>query len=293
MILESAPAFHALFTAEQMRATGVDAKIVLQPLRSGVTALFGSGANIAVLDGPEGKLMVDSGFAVSQAEITKSLSKISSQPIRHLVNTHWHFDHTDGNEWIQASGASIIAQAKTRLRMSQEQTIPEFQATFAPSPVAALPSILFEQSLEVRLNGENILIRRYTPAHTDTDASVYFEQADILLTGDTWFNEIYPFTDYNSGGSIDGMIAASAENLELAGPETLVIPGHGKIGTRNDLVEYHEMLLSVRLNVAALKAKGASLEAVLAAQPTKPFDARWGNGFIPSDLFLSFVYRGI
>lgn len=293
MILEMTPTIHALINTEQMRASGVNAKMVIRPLRSGVTTLFGSGANIAVLDGPEGKVLVDSGLAASQAEITKSLSDISSRPIRHLVNTHWHFDHTDGNEWIHALGVSIIGQANTRVRMRQKQIMLEWQGVFGPSPIAAIPAILFEQSLELNLNGEKIRIRRYTPSHTDSDVSVYFEHADVLHTGDTWFNGVYPFIDYNSGGSIDGMIAASEENLALAGSQTLIIPGHGEIGNRNDLVEYREMLLRVRSAVAAMKANGARLEAVIAAHPTAPFDTKWANGFIPPELFTALVYRGI
>ncbi len=143
------------------------------------------------------------------------------------------------------------------------------------------------------LNGETIQLRRYTPAHTDSDISVHFERADILHTGDTWFNGMYPFADYNSGGSIDGMIAASSENLSLAGPETIVLCGHGDVGTRQDLVEYHEMLLSVRDSVAKLKARGSSLEEAIVARPTAPFDANRGDGFIPYDLFVAQVYRGV
>lgn len=293
MFAESLKTLHARYTAEQMLSTGVNAELALKSLRDGVTAIMGSGANIAVLDSSEGKLMVDSGFAVSKPEITRALSSLSASPVRHLLNTHWHFDHTDGNEWIHAEGASIIAHKQTRVRMEQSQAIPEFQAEFSPAPPEALPSILFQDDLNVRFGGESIHLRRYTPAHTDTDISVYFERADILHTGDTWFNGIYPFTDYNSGGTIDGMIAASEENLALAGPETLIVCGHGDIGSRNDLVEYHEMLVTVRSRVATLKASGATLEEVLANRPTASFDPTRADGFVPPELFVSLVYRGL
>jgi glyoxylase-like metal-dependent hydrolase (beta-lactamase superfamily II) len=236
---------------------------------------------------------VDSGYATSEGQIRAALDQISSEPLRHLVNTHWHFDHTDGNQWMHLAGARIVAQLQTRVRMSSTQSIPEFDAYLEPSPTAALPEILFSERYALSVDDEIILLRRYTPAHTDSDISVFMERANVLQTGDTWFNGYYPFIDYNSGGSIDGLVAASKQNLQLADDQTVIVPGHGNVGYRQDLVKFHEMLSATREAVLALKRTGRSVEAVVAARPTAEFDADWGGGFIGPDLFTRLIHRGV
>lgn len=283
----------AKFTAEQMLSTGIRANITALELRSDITVLSGSGANIVVLDDPEGKILVDSGFAVSRPELKTSLAAISPHQAKYLVNTHFHFDHTDGNEWLHEVGATIVSHAQTRLRLSLTQTIPAFRSVRRPSPVAALPTVTFEKQMQLEVRDETLLFKRYTPAHTDSDIAVYFERHDVLHTGDTWFNDIYPFVDYDGGGSIDGLIAATRENLELAGPKTLVVPGHGSVGTRDDLRDFYDMLLETRCEVALLKASGLPIENVLERRPASRFDAKYGQGFIPYDLFIYQVYEGV
>lgn len=283
----------ALLTAAQMKAAGATAKVATIPLRSGLSLLAGAGGNILVLSGADGLLAVDSGLCTAQAQITKALAALAREPLRYLVNTHCHFDHTGGNEWMHSAGATIIAQERTRLRMSSTQNIPAFDVVVPPSPPSALPTVLFPQSQTLAVDDEVIQLRRHTPAHTDTDISVFFPNANVLHTGDTWFHDEYPLVDYDNGGSIRGMLAASAENLSLANSETIVIPGHGEAGDRNDLFDFHEMLLSVCDEVAALKKSGCSMEAVVAAKPTLPFHETWAGGFISPDLFTSLVYRGL
>ncbi|KAA6465190.1 MBL fold metallo-hydrolase [Acidobacteria bacterium AB60] len=288
----SADAQRAAVTAAQMREDGARAKIEVRPLRAGVSALMGSGGNILVTSGPDGKLAVDSGYATSKRQIERALSSISSEPLRHLINTHWHFDHTDGNEWMHKARALIVAQAKTRTRMSSHQVIPAFDAVLPPSPAAALPSIIFEDARKMRINGSDIHLQRYTPAHTETDISVFFPEANVLHTGDTWFNGYYPFIDYDSGGSIHGFLKAASENLSLADQETIVVPGHGEPGHRSDLVAFEEMLQSVYVNVEAQKKSGRPLAVVIESKPTSQFDAKWGGGFITPALLISLMYRG-
>jgi glyoxylase-like metal-dependent hydrolase (beta-lactamase superfamily II) len=283
----------ASITAAQMRAGGATTKIAIVPVRNNVKALTGSGGNILVLPGPDGKISVDTGFATSRMQITQALEAISPETLRHVIDTHWHFDHTDGNEWMHEAGATIIAQEKVRERMGSSQTIPAFDAVLPPSPAAALPSIVFAQSHEVALNGEVIRLRRLTPAHTDTDISVLFTNANVLHTGDTFFNGYYPFIDYNSGGSIEGLLAASKENLSVADEKTVVVPGHGELGTRKDLVEFDEMIVTVHDEVKRLKKSGRSLEEVIAAKPTAKFDAKWGGGFISSSFVTVLVFVGV
>ena len=230
--------------------------------------ISGSGGNILVLPGKSGKLMVDSGFATSRRQVSEALASLSTDPIRMLVNTHWHFDHTDGNEWVHSAGAAIVAQAKTLQRMRREQTIPEFEGVYPPSPAGALPTVTFDRNKRIDHNGKQIVLTRYTPAHTDTDIAVQVVDADVLHTGDTWFNGFYPFIDYNSGGSIDGMIAAAEENLNLATRSTIVVPGHGATGSREDLTEFHRMLVDVRASVSKLKRAGTPVDDVISQKPT-------------------------
>jgi glyoxylase-like metal-dependent hydrolase (beta-lactamase superfamily II) len=283
----------ASLTTAQMRAGGAKAQLSVKPLRKNVSMVSGSGGNVLVLSGKEGKLAVDSGFATSKVQMEQAFSGISDEPLKLLVNTHWHFDHTDGNVWMHATGATIISHSQTLDRMSHSQVIPEFEGIYPPSPRGALPTVTFEHTKVLQVNGDELRLARHTPAHTDSDISVYFTGADILHTGDTWFNGIYPFIDYNTGGSIDGMIAASKENLEIAGRSTVVVPGHGASGGRDDLAAFHQMLVDMRTSIASLKRSGASAQEVLARKPTTPYDKVWGSGFISPDLFASLVYRGV
>ena len=277
----------------QGRAAGATARIVTQTLRGNVSVLMGSGGNIAVLPGKDGKLLVDAGYATSQPQITAALDALSGDPIRHLINTHWHFDHTDGNEWLHAAGATILAQNKTKTRLSTTQTIAALNATFPPSPQGAIPTETFEDRQTLHLNGATLQLHHYEPAHTDTDISIRFTEADILHAGDTWFNGFYPFIDYSSGGSINGMIRATERNLAETGANTIIIPGHGPVGTKAELTQYRDVLLAARDRVAALKKQGHSLQEVVAAKPMAEYDAKWGAGFMPTPVFLGLVYQGV
>ncbi len=282
----------AVITALQMRAEAATAKISVLPLRGGVTTLTGSGGNILVTSGTDGKLAVDSGFATSKAHIEAALAGISSEPLRHLINTHWHFDHTDGNEWMHKAGAQITAVMRTRMRMSRHQDIPAFAAVLPPSPVAALPTNLFSEKETLYINGGRVELKAYAPAHTDTDISVFFPEANVLHTGDTWFNGFYPFIDYDSGGDLQGLLNAASVNHALADQESIVVPGHGSPGNRNDLSDFQEMLHSIQHEVATQKKAGKPLQAVINSKPTARFDAKWAGGYISPALFVALVYRG-
>jgi glyoxylase-like metal-dependent hydrolase (beta-lactamase superfamily II) len=275
------------------RAGAADAKITTQKLRGNVSVLMGSGGNIAVLPGPEGKVLVDSGISTSQKHIQEALAAISADPIEHLINTHWHYDHTDGNLWMHAAGATILAHEKTRQRMSTPQTIELFHATFPAEPAGALPALSFSDEHTLQINDTSLHLEHYDPAHTDTDISVHFTDADVLHTGDTWFNGVYPFIDYSTGGHIDGMINATKRTLETGTTSTIVIPGHGPVGNKQQVAESLEMLSSVRAKVADLKKQGKGLDEVIAAKPTAAFDDKWGKGFTTPEMFTRFVYQGV
>ena len=275
------------------REAAASAKITTQKLRGNVSVLTGSGGNIAVLPGPQGKLLVDTGISTSRPQITEALTAISADPIEHLINTHWHYDHTDGNLWIHSTGAKIIAHEKTRFRLANPQTIALFNATFPALPADALPTLIFADDDMLTTNNETIHLQHYDPAHTDTDISVHFTDSDVLHTGDTWFNGAYPFIDYSTGGHIDGMIRATKRNLATGTTSTIVIPGHGPVGNKTQLSDSLDMLTAIREKVATLKQQGKSADESVAAKPTAAFDGKWAKGFVTPDMFVKLVYQGV
>jgi len=269
------------------------AKIQVYPLRRNVSVLQGSGGNIAVLTGRSGKLLVDAGFTVSRPRISDALNSLNSDPIKHLINTHWHFDHTDGNEWLHSAGAAIIAHENTRKHLSTQTRVEGWSYTFPPAPPGAIPTRLFDHEHRLHLNETDIVLKHYAPAHTDSDISVIFEEADIIHVGDTWWNRFYPFIDYSTGGNIDGMIHATERNLSVVTDKTIIIPGHGPVGNNAGLTEYHDMLVAIRNSVADLKKQGRSLAETIAAKPTAAYDTKWGQFLITPAVFTGLVYSGV
>jgi glyoxylase-like metal-dependent hydrolase (beta-lactamase superfamily II) len=268
--------------------------IVTHKLRNNISVLEGSGGNVAVLTGPDGKVLIDAGIAVSRPQMSKALDALGSDPVTHLVNTHWHFDHADGNEWLHAAGAKIIAQANTRKHLSEVQRVEDWDYNFLPLSAGGIPSEIFASEHSLKLNGASIGLKYYGPAHTDSDISVTFAEANIVHVGDTFWNGIYPFIDHSTGGSIDGMIAASDANLAATNNDTIIIPGHGKpVSNRAELQEFRDMLVAIRDNVAALKKQGKSRDETVAAKPTAAFDAKWGQFVIDPGFFTKIVYEGV
>jgi glyoxylase-like metal-dependent hydrolase (beta-lactamase superfamily II) len=289
---------HRLFGAEESlvvaaRKAGESANIIVQALRGNVSALIGSGGNIAVLPGGDGKLIIDSGFLGTRSKITNALSSLSPDPIKHLINTHWHFDHTDGNEWMHSAGATITAHENTRKHLSASTRVEDWNFTFPASPAGAIPTEVFTADKTLHLNGATIALKYYGSSHTDGDVSAYFVEADVLHTGDTWWNGHFPFIDYSTGGSLDGMMKAAGTNLAMVTDKTVVIPGHGPVGGKAEMMEYREILTTIRDRVAALKGEDKSLHEIVAAKPTAAYDAKWGKGFVNGELFTKLVYKGL
>ena len=277
-----------------IRDAAATAEIKVHPLRGNVTVLEGSGGNVAVLTGPDGKLLVDAGIAVSRHNMSKALESLGPEPIRHLINTHWHFDHADGNDWLHSEGASIIAQENTRKHLMAAQRVEDWDYNFPPSPAGAIPAEVFHTDKILDLNGSNLVLKYYGPAHTDGDISVRFTNQDIVHVADTYWNGIYPFIDYSTGGNIDGMIAATKANLEATTDSTIIIPGHGQpVSNRSELKHYSDMLVTIRGNIAELKEQGRSLEDIIAAKPTSRFDDKWGQFVIGPAFFTKLVFEGI
>ena len=268
--------------------------IVIHKLRGGVSALEGSGGNIAVLTGPDGKIMVDAGIGVSRPQLTKALADLGPEPVSHLINSHWHFDHTNGNAWLNSVGAKIIAQDNTRKYLSEVQRVEDWDYNFLPLAPGGVPTETFADTLDLTLDGASIHLKRYAPAHTDSDISVTFAEANVMHVADTFWNSVYPFIDYSTGGSIDGTIAAADANIAATTDSTLVIAGHGKpVGRRSELKDFREMLVAIRENVATLKRQGRSCEETVAAKPTAAFDAVYGQFVVDPAFFTRLVYAGV
>src|SRR6516164_153756 len=276
-----------------IRTAAATARITVQKLRGNVNMLEGSGGNIAVLTGSDGKLLVDAGITASRPGITQALSAISSAPVKRLINTHWHFDHTDGNEWLHSVGAEITAHENTRKHLATTTRVEDWNFTFPPAPSGALPAKMLTADQTMHVNGATLSLKYYGPAHTDGDISVEFAEADILHVADTFWNGHYPFIDYSTGGNLDGMIRATEANVARVTDKTIVIPGHGPIGNKSQLIEFRDMLVAIREKVAALKKEGKSRDEVIAAKPTANYDAKWGRFVINGDFFTKLVYRGV
>ncbi|WP_239492685.1 MBL fold metallo-hydrolase [Luteitalea sp. TBR-22] len=274
------------------RRSAIDADIVTHPVSERVVMLEGSGGNITVVAGRDATILVDAGFPVSRARILAAVQRHSTAPITHVVNTHWHFDHTDGNAWLHDSGAVIVGHARTHQHMSTSTHVQGWRHTFPPAPEAARPGLVVGDLHKLDANGVAVLLRHYPPGHTDSDLSVHLIDSNVLVTGDTWWNGHYPFIDYSTGGSIDGAITAAETNLAAADERTRVVPGHGPVGSRGDLREFRDMLLHARDAVGALKKQGRSLEEVVAARPLARYDATWGGFLVPSPMFVGLVYQG-
>lgn len=289
---------HHVFGAEESlvvaaRKSGETANITVQALRRNISALIGAGGNIAVLPGTDGKLIIDSGYATARSQIATALSSLNPDPIKHLVNTHWHFDHTDGNEWMHTAGATITAHENTRKHLSTSTRVEDWNFTFPSWPEGAIPSDVLNADKTLHLNGATSALKYYGPAHTDGDISAYFVEADVFHTGDTWWNGHYPFIDYSTGGNIDGMIKAAEANLAMVTDKTIVIPGHGPVGGKAEMIEYSDVLAAIRDRVAVLKKEGKSLNEIVAVKPTAAYDAKWGRGFVNGELFTKLVYKGV
>jgi glyoxylase-like metal-dependent hydrolase (beta-lactamase superfamily II) len=270
------------------------AKVTVQTLRRNISVLLGPGGNIAVLTGPDGKLLIDAEIVTARSNVAAALASINADPVRQLINTHWHFDHTGGNEWLHQAGASILAHDNTRKRLSTDTRVEGWVYTFPAAPAGAIPTTVFQDEHTVHANGSTLALKYYGPAHTDSDISVYFTEADILHTGDTLWNRNYPFIDYSTGGSIDGQIRAAEANLAKVSATTIVIPGHGAVTTgKADLTLFRDVLVEAREKVAKLKKQGRTLEEVIATKPTAPYDAEWGQSFQTPKSFLGWVYQGV
>ena len=259
-------------------------------LTDNLTLLSGPGGNVVVLNGPEGKILVDTFLAPAWSNLKEALTNLGTQPLKTVIDTHWHFDHTDNNGPLHAAGATVLAHENTKKRMSEPHHLPVLNFDFPASPVEALPQQTFATSQKLQANGETLTLQHFAPAHTDTDIYVHFQQANVIHLGDTFFNTMYPFIDPSTGGTLSGMIAANEKVLALVNAETKIIPGHGPLGTKADLTKTRDMLVTVQERIRKLKSAGKSIEEAVAAKPLADLDAAWGKGMLNGDTFVQVAY---
>ena len=264
-------------------------EIKASALRGGTHMLTGAGGNMVASTGADGTFLIDDQFAPLSDRIRAALSTLSDKPLRFVVNTHWHGDHTGGNENLGKAGAVIVAHDNVRKRMSVGQLLRGSQVPAAPG--AALPVVTFASNLTLHLNGDDVRVQHVAHAHTDGDAVVKFERANVLHMGDVYFNGLYPFIDAESGGGIDGLLAAVEQGLALSDDATLVVPGHGPVSNRAELARYGAMLKGYRERIAGMKAEGKTLTQVIAAKPTAATDALLGKAFIKPDQLVRSIYE--
>jgi cyclase len=254
--------------------------------------LEGLGGTISVLTGPDGVLLVDSQYAALTDKLAAAIKKLSNKPIRFVINTHVHPDHTGGNENFAKLGALVFSRDQLRARL--EHPNPAADGTPGkPAPVAALPVVTYDGPVSIHLDGEDVRLLPIRSAHTDGDTLVSFTEHDILAVGDYYRGIGYPFVDLKSGGTLQGILDGLGATIGRCGPKTKVIPGHGPVTDRNALVAQRDLILAVRDKVAALVAQNKTLEEVIAAKPTADFDAQVPQGPQTAERFIGWLYAEV
>ncbi|MFM2422644.1 MAG: hypothetical protein RL291_1174 [Pseudomonadota bacterium] len=269
----------------------MDGELTSTPVRGGVHVLVMPAAgNVAVSVGRDGVFIIDDQFAPMVPKIRAAIAKLTDQPVRYVLNSHWHGDHAGGNFEFGKQGTVIVAHDNVRTRMSTEQFNSFFRSKTPPAPREALPVITFSDRMTFHYNDDVVRVTHVPNAHTDGDSLFYFEKADVLHTGDVFILYGYPFIDLSSGGSTLGMLAALDRILETVGPQTLIIPGHGPVVQKDRVQSYRAMLSGSRDAVLKLMKAGKNLEAIVAAEPLAPYEAEWGKGFVKAEMFIKTLY---
>ena len=255
----------------------------------GVHMLQGAGGNIGVSAGADGVFMIDDQFSPLTPKILAAIGEITDKPVKFLINTHWHFDHTGGNENLGKQGVVCVATDNVCRRPSPDPFMEAFNRAAPAAPEEALPVISFNDKATFHLNGQHIQARHFPHAHTDGDSALFFKEQNVIHTGDIFFNGFYPFIDAGAGGSIYGMIDAAAAILTQADDKTKIIPGHGPLATREDRQAYHDMLVQVVAAVTPLAKRRLSPEEAIKADPLKNLNEKWGGGFLKPDVFIGLI----
>ncbi|MFK5970489.1 MAG: MBL fold metallo-hydrolase [Candidatus Marithrix sp.] len=282
--------FTTIALAESVGDKFSNIKIKTIELSNGIYMLMGMGGNIGVSIGEDGVFLIDDQFAPLTEKIKTAITKLSDKPIRFIINTHWHFDHTGGNENFGKEGSVIVAHDNVRERMTKDGFIEAFNKTIPASPKVALPIITFNDTITFHLNNLEIKVVHQNNAHTDGDSIIFFKTANVIHMGDTFFNEMYPFMDSSSNGSINGMINSVEHIITMVDDKTQIIPGHGPLADKKALEKYHTMLITVKERMQKLMNQGKTIEEIIALKPNADLDNAWGNGFLNPEAFLKVLY---
>lgn len=272
-----------------------DVEIIVNQLdNNGTYMLVGKGGNIGLSVGDDGVLLIDSQFKQLTDKILYAINnRITDKSVKFLINTHWHQDHTGGNENFVKNGAIIIAHENVRERLNAEQFVDFLNKTFEASPLNALPTITYKDSITFYFNEDKIDVYHLPNAHTDGDSIIYFNKRNIVHTGDIYVNGRYPFIDHSSGGSIDGIITGIEKIISIIDNETKIIPGHGLLSNLGELQDYLIMLKDIRQQVLTMVNNGATLNEIIKSDITSKYDNLYSDSFINSGDFLGFVYKDV
>lgn len=263
------------------------------PLTENIYMLMGQGGNIGLSVGEDGVFMIDDQFAPLTKKIKKAISNITDKKIKFMINTHWHFDHTGGNENLGKDGVILVSHDNVRERMSKDGFIQAFNKKIPASSKIALPVITFNDSMTFHLNNEEIEVIHQKNAHTDGDAIIFFKDSNVIHTGDVYFNGFYPFIDNSSKGSIKGVIKSVNYLLSRANNQTKIIPGHGKLSNKRQLREYRDTLVILNNRMQSLINQNKTIEEIVQMKPNADIDKVWGDGFLSPEKFLRILYTGV
>lgn len=259
-------------------------------LSDSLTLFSGPGGNVVVLNGKDGKLIVDTFTQLAWERFKNALQEISNAPLKLAIDSHWHWDHTDNNANVRGTGATLIAHENTLKRLQETHDLDVINMHSDPSPENALPQKTFKEAYQMNFSGEHVMLGHFAPAHTDSDIYIHFQKANVLHMGDVFFNGIYCYIDKETNGSISGMIAGANKMLAMVDNDTKIVPGHGPLGNKEDLRKFRDMMVTARARVQKLKASGKSLEQAVAAKPLNDLDPTWGKGVLSGDAFVHVVY---
>ena len=262
-------------------------------LGNGLFMFSGDGGNVVAVVDNSSTLLIDSGMDSRATELSDAIFKVAMRPVTRLVNTHCHFDHIGGNIFFGSAGVTVVAQENVKKCLSAAQNVPFVGLHDGHYPPQALPTLTYSSSMTLNQGSQGITLANYGPAHTDGDTVVYISPANVVVVGDLFSNHFYPIIDLGLGGSIDGIIHALDRVLAQTDERTNIVPGHGPVATRADLQDYRDMLVQVRERITALIAAGKTSDEAVAAALTKDFDARWGSGYVPPDVFTRMVFSSL